>query len=46
MALDPSYEYNAPQFVDFSAPMEDADEGLDEYFGRFNVFKACKVLVI
>jgi hypothetical protein len=32
MDVDPKYEYNAPQFVDFTR-MGEEDDGVDVYFG-------------
>ena len=31
--VDPAFEYNAPQFVDFTTPIED-DDTIDEYFSK------------
>lgn len=33
MDVDPVWEYNAVQFVDFAKPMD--DDGVDKYFGTF-----------
>ena len=34
--VDPAFEYNAPQFVDFTTPIED-DDTVDEYFSKLPV---------
>jgi hypothetical protein len=33
MDVDPKYEYNAPQFVDFTRMDEEEECGVDVYFG-------------
>ena len=38
MDVDPKYEYNAPQFVDFTRMDENEEDEADIYFGRLLVF--------
>ena len=44
--IDPFYEYDAPQFVDFDDPCDDGN--LDEihgYFGKFQAFYFQSVMI-
>ena len=33
--LDPNYEYDAPQFVDFTEGLQQLDPDADKWFGKF-----------
>lgn len=33
--IDPNYEYDAPQFVDFSEGLQQHDPDVDKWFGKF-----------
>ena len=37
--IDPSYEYDAPMFVDFSEGAGEIDPEADKWFGKFSPLK-------
>ena len=37
--IDPNYEYDAPQFVDFFGGLQQHDPDVDKWFGKLNAFE-------
>ena len=42
--IDPNYEFEAPQFVNFSSVLDDEDDYADAWFGKFEINLTEKVL--
>ena len=39
LAVDPNYEYDAPQFVDFTEGIQQFDPDADKWFGKVSTFE-------
>lgn len=39
LVIDPNYEYDAPQFVDFSEGLQQLDPDADKWFGKISTFE-------